>query len=479
MDVFHSQILNLKTSQNAHEVVSLLKGIILYICDIKERLKFEEYRFEISKEFFDDLSVVVTSLQAHKLYENKILTEVFRCLRNACAGSLANQKHIHENTDICQTTKFIVEELLASKPTTLTCTVTLRCIVQFLGNYTSGNAVNQSQVWNLFMSAFRDLLRSGDDTLLSYTCMLVHNIFSGSLVSPTTSTCWYLEQMKSEFVGVCQSVVTFATEKGDEWGIYATEDILQIPGSLKAIHNGLCNQERLFILELLLDWLERTPEKEYRSPDGKKPASENLVFIAEQWELNAYKILTLTQKATDDCQSPLVIVKQLSVLCEATAHGNLYPELRENTELVSVTLHLLSGIHQIGKEGCNYFTNIEKISEAGNVDRTHSTFGLKKDLIRFLANSCHRNKLIQDKIREMEGIPLILDQTNVDARNPYITQWAVLAIHNLCEGNNENKAVLAGLKQQGLAGNVGALEDFGVQAEMKDDKIVVKQTKIE
>lgn len=39
--------------------------------------------------------------------------------------------------------------------------------------------------------------------------------------------------------------------------------------------------------------------------------------------------------------------------------------------------------------------------------------------------------------------------------------------------------MLAGLKQQGLAGNVGALEDFGVQAEMKDDKIVVKQTKIE
>lgn len=55
-----------------------------------------------------------------------------------------------------------------------------------------------------------------------------------------------------------------------------------------------------------------------------------------------------------------------------------------------------------------------------------------------------------------------------------ITQWAILAIRNLCEDCPGNKEVLAGLKQQGLADNTTVLRELGVDAEVQGDKIVVR-----
>ena len=54
-------------------------------------------------------------------------------------------------------------------------------------------------------------------------------------------------------------------------------------------------------------------------------------------------------------------------------------------------------------------------------------------------------------------------------------QWAIFAIHNLCEDNAENQQVISGFKLEGVADNVDKLREFGIQAEMEGDKIVVKQ----
>ncbi len=43
-----------------------------------------------------------------------------------------------------------------------------------------------------------------------------------------------------------------------------------------------------------------------------------------------------------------------------------------------------------------------------------------------------------------------------------LTQWAVLAIRNLCENNNENTALIGSSKLEGLGDN-SQLKDFGVE----------------
>lgn len=55
-----------------------------------------------------------------------------------------------------------------------------------------------------------------------------------------------------------------------------------------------------------------------------------------------------------------------------------------------------------------------------------------------------------------------------------IQQWSILAIHNICEGNNDSKSVLSGLKFNGLAEEAETLKKYGIKAEVKDKKIVVR-----
>ena len=58
---------------------------------------------------------------------------------------------------------------------------------------------------------------------------------------------------------------------------------------------------------------------------------------------------------------------------------------------------------------------------------------------------------------------------------PDITQWAVLAIRNLCEGNTANQRLIASLERKGVE-NTQALLEFGCEVEIGDNgKIKVKQ----
>ncbi len=70
------------------------------------------------------------------------------------------------------------------------------------------------------------------------------------------------------------------------------------------------------------------------------------------------------------------------------------------------------------------------------------------------------------QVREMEGIPLLLDCTRLDMRNPLMTQWAVVALRNLCRENQENQAMLASIDGEGVA--INTLEDeFGIKVARK------------
>ncbi len=56
-----------------------------------------------------------------------------------------------------------------------------------------------------------------------------------------------------------------------------------------------------------------------------------------------------------------------------------------------------------------------------------------------------------------------------------ITQWSVFAMRNLCENNAENKAVVAGLKNEGLA-DTTILKELGYEASVEGNKVSVKST---
>jgi hypothetical protein len=67
--------------------------------------------------------------------------------------------------------------------------------------------------------------------------------------------------------------------------------------------------------------------------------------------------------------------------------------------------------------------------------------GLKRDLVRVIANMCYQDRESQDAVRELGGIPLVLSCTCIDENNPYSREWSIVAVRNLCENNLHNQKV--------------------------------------
>ena len=72
----------------------------------------------------------------------------------------------------------------------------------------------------------------------------------------------------------------------------------------------------------------------------------------------------------------------------------------------------------------------------------------------------------QDLVGELEGLQLLLDCTQVDARNPLITQWSILAVKALTENHPTNQAILAGLRKDG-AMDGSLLKELNIQQRSK------------
>lgn len=118
--------------------------------------------------------------------------------------------------------------------------------------------------------------------------------------------------------------------------------------------------------------------------------------------------------------------------------------------MFQILVELLQSIQDFGQDGESIFAPLNKITDLDRVDPQHPAHGIKRDLIRLIGNMVYRNKANQDKVRELNGIPLILNQTKIDGRNPFIAQWSILAIHNLCEDNEANKESIASLRTEDL-----------------------------
>ncbi|XP_062613067.1 ataxin-10-like [Saccostrea cucullata] len=343
--------------------------------------------------------------------------------------------------------------------------ILFRCIVQFIGNCIVNHPNNQEYVWNNFQDELSDLLTFGDEKLCTYTCMVYHNCLRGMLDRKS--------EMDTEHCGqILCDVVKATIDKESEYGLFVVGDCLEVKGTLEVADEDLLDHEILYVLEILIDQLKRLPKDCDLTGPCPHPSVDNLRYVVTQVATYSTAILNVIEEKMEI--NPNVIVKQIEILGLASSHTQLYGELQNESDLLTTCLYLLHSIHRLGQCGDNVFSNVEKVTRVTEVDVHHPAFGLKKDIIRLLANLVHRHKENQDKVREMDGLPLILDQTNIDARNPYISQWAILAIHNLCENNPDNQKVLSDLKIQGVCDKSAVVEELGIEVELKDGKVSVK-----
>ncbi|XP_054856620.1 ataxin-10 isoform X4 [Eublepharis macularius] len=320
-----------------------------------------------------DVACKDASALAHLDCHLLLLSECFRCLRNACV-QCPNNQNVMRNLGLIDVSCHLIE-LLQKLETDLESSLTaFRCSLQFLGNIATGNRDSQERIWKLALPFL------------------------------------------------------FLT----------------------------------MLLELLLS---------EKSDKDSAVCKEMGTFLASCFQEKCHSVLRLASAANNEDEEALLMLRLLDALCEMTSNDGQVEHLQTCPDLLETAVSTLQLVHLSGKQTTNVFTATH--SATGQEQICHPAVGLKSHLIRLIANLCYKNKANQDKVYELDGIPLILDNCSIDDNNPFISQWSMYAIHNLTEQNERNQELISQLEQRGLAGS-SILENMGLKVEKQDKKLILR-----
>uniref|UniRef100_A0A9L0RX67 Ataxin-10 n=1 Tax=Equus caballus TaxID=9796 RepID=A0A9L0RX67_HORSE len=397
----------------------------------------------------------------------QLITECFRCLRNACIECSVNQNSIRNLDTIGVAVDLILlfRELRVEQESLLTA---FRCGLQFLGNVASRNEDSQSIVWvHAFPELFLSCLNHPDKKIVAYSSMILFTSLNS-------------ERMKEleENLNIAIDVIEAHQKHPEsEWPfLIITDHFLKSPELVKAMYAKMSNQERVTLLDLII---AKIVGDEPLTKDDVPVFLSHAELIASTFVDQCKVVLRLTseQQADDEptkiLHEALATIRLLDVLCEMTANTDLLGYLQVFPGLLERVIDLLRLIHVAGRDTTNVFSTCGCIKAEGDVSNVAE--GFKSHLIRLIGNLCYKNKDNQDKVNELDGIPLILDSCSIDDSNPFLTQWVVYAVRNLTEDNSQNQDLIAKMEEQGLA-DASLLKKMGFEVEKRGDKLILKST---
>uniref|UniRef100_A0A8C8ZEZ6 Ataxin-10 n=2 Tax=Prolemur simus TaxID=1328070 RepID=A0A8C8ZEZ6_PROSS len=391
----------------------------------------------------------------------QLITECFRCLRNACIECSANQNSIRNLDTIGVAVDLILlfRELRVEQESLLTA---FRCGLQFLGNIASRNEDSQSIVWlHAFPELFLSCLNHPDKKIVAYSSMILFTSLNPERIKE-------LEENLNIAIDVIDA---YQKHPESEWPfLIITDHFLKNPELVQVMYAKLSNQERVTLLDVII---AKIVGDEPLTKDDIPVFLCHAELMASAFVDQCKIVLKLTSEQHADDEEVLATIRLLDVLCEMTANTELLGYLQVFPGLLERVIDVLRLIHVAGKDTTNIFSTTGCMRAEGDV--SHVAEGFKSHLIRLLGNLCYKNKDNQDKVNELDGIPLILDSCNIDDSNPFLTQWVVYAVRNLTEDNSENQDFIANMEDQGLA-DASLLKKIGFEVEKRGEKLILKST---
>ncbi|KAL2468067.1 ARM repeat superfamily protein [Forsythia ovata] len=91
--------------------------------------------------------------------------------------------------------------------------------------------------------------------------------------------------------------------------------------------------------------------------------------------------------------------------------------------------------------------------------------GFRRDVVAIIGNCGYSRKHVQNKIREQDGILLLLQHCVIDEDNPFLREWGIWSVRNILEGNRENQQVIANLELRGSV-DVPEITQLGLRVEV-------------
>ncbi|XP_065900529.1 ataxin-10-like isoform X2 [Dysidea avara] len=382
--------------------------------------------------------------------------------RNLCAEVQANQAMICDSP-IVGVVLGMMEGVVTRKALPRLEDVAIAGL-QLLGNVCVEYSAGQEKVWTLMFPSMFCKLLSEESTAVSEMCyMIAHNC-----------TLHHVDNMKNlcsneELTDILWSQIL--TSKAElEWGLLLLEQAIT-SGFIGTIYLALesrNSQLHLTLLEVVLDKIGDSnscalPEE---LPEGNKLCyvdAGDVMFLAKQFEKCAAANSDMNEinKNYKILMSLLHLLNSLSLQLNNLKLLQQFPQLLESAAGLLQTLCVQDGT----ADSAQNKTNLRDVTVLRD-DFDYPLFGLKKNLVRLLGNLCYGDRSNQDKIRECGAIMLLLNQCSIDDSNPYIQQWTIWAVRNICHDNEENQKMIKSLENHGLTNDTPVM---GLQVEVGDD----------
>lgn len=430
-----------------------------------------------------------------------------KCLGNSCLDTYKYKQHTLENIESDEYNKNLYNELAKSEhkqdcdyphDSHFPYDGVIKWTVNYIKTHESTDCLTDSELdifrlsiqflSNLFTYAYLSVTSADNNALRCLDCDNLKQAILNSTQSDhkplVSAACIYvhnaLKELHYNYFANNEKDLYLHLLKPINEGFTSAKDallrLLQRSNSFENIYSNMSISEKLDLLEIIYNELWES----WQSDHNTVLTDDQAEFLALTFCKNSDLILKTVDTYVDSIE-PTEVVLILNILGLLTTQ---YKFAKNARPLLINCKYLLMSLHMVGKEGDNYFTPITNLSQvAPNArERTidinsvkydaeptitkcdlqdHPAYGFKAGLIQVIANMVYKNKMCQDLFREIDGIPLLLDCCNIDARNPLILQWTIFALRNLCEGNTENQDIIRNCKKEGVPDNP-MLQEMGL-----------------
>lgn len=235
--------------------------------------------------------------------------------------------------------------------------------------------------------------------------------------------------------------------------------------------------EQLILLRMFSLWVDHVSETQRTPADDTDPNNsdgsearalvDTLEFIKATW---VYVISTDKEDRPEDVEhvrklmwieleneAKLLLLDVLGELTVSSRHQLNINHEEACRELLSSVLAELRRVWQLRQTNPRPNGQATSDSTADPGYQLQATpmiepEGYRSRLIRVAGNLCFRDTARQDLVREEGFIPLLLAHCNIDEHNPLIREWALVALRNLCEGNEANQKYIDAMRPQSKDG---------------------------
>lgn len=328
---------------------------------------------------------------------------------------------------------------------------------QMLVNCCYKNAPGQRLIWTAYRPTMLAVLAEPANAHAELCRMLVYTLLVHDIVDADGAKA-VLRLLVAQYSDACEH----KSETLPEHLQFCLEYFGCRRRGILPLYGSLTDEERVAFLQFIGDYLRGSADDVGRT----QPLSSELVpYLCKEFKKKSDCVLK-TEASYAEAVHPREVYALLAVISALSGDVVHAPLLSADSSLFLNVGCLLAAIGTLGQKSENVFTPVAKLgqiapnsSESTAIERDIS-YDLKTMLVRTIANLAHRNARNQELAREMDILLAVLNCTSVDARNPLIKEWSVLAIRNLCEGCAENQAIVRGLMKVGDVDNSAVLKEF-------------------